>query len=76
MGGFVLSSDAATPIGQSLRCLWAFDAGTMSGGDGCTAGSCELNTATSGSSWCWWPPSRLESMLRKDAHRPQTPPRP
>ena len=60
MGGLILSASALEPLDESIRCLWAFDAGTMGAADGCNFRQCSVGGE---STWCWWPPTQLASML-------------
>jgi hypothetical protein len=66
MSGFILSPYALEPASTSVRCAYAYDAGTMGTTGGCPAGRCDH---TQNLDWCWWSGSQLQEMVNYHLHR-------
>ena len=55
-GGFIISTAVVGP--QGIRCMMAFDAGTVGDSSGCPGTVCPGNGG-----WCHWPGNQLRQML-------------
>ena len=62
MGGLVLSPAALRPLNASLRCAFAYDAGTMGDRSGCPGGLCNDGGFAD---YCHWRSSELKEMLEQ-----------